>query len=82
MEESIFTKKEGLKDFFPECQLKEVANGKIYQCLVENPTCTHYFHFGSVMFCKHPLRNQFTPKNVEKPSASMFAKLDLGSENN
>lgn len=77
MEASLLIKEEGLNNSCPECQIKEMVSGKIYQCLVESPTCNYYFHFGATRFCKHPSRNLFIKKNIEKPSPSLFAKLDI-----
>lgn len=78
---SISPNGEELKYNLAKCRTKEIVHGKIDQCLVENPTCNYFFHFGTAIFCKHPARNQFDQNSTEEPKPSMFAKLDLNLKN-
>jgi hypothetical protein len=43
---------------FTKCRVVEIANGKIVECHVEQPMCSYILHFGSSIFCQHPMRKE------------------------
>lgn len=82
MKESMSHGKEEFEDYLQDCRTKEVIGGKIEQCLVENPACNHFIHFGAATFCNHPLRNQITKDNPEKTVSQLPTQIKNDFERN
>jgi len=64
------------EDCREECRTKEIVSGKIVQCLVKNPTCGCFFHFGAAIFCMHPSQNKSNKHSLEGANNPMFVELD------
>jgi len=59
---------------------KEVAGGKIIQCLEENPHCNNFFYYGSTIFCKKTLQNKLNQTNSVMRDPSIITQLKKNVE--
>lgn len=66
IQKSVLYENEEPEAFLKTCRATEIIPNVVVECLVPKQDCNSFLHYGTKVFCTHPLKNEIVKRTDEE----------------